>query len=116
MLNGSEIIINGDGKQERDYLYVDDVVKANLNALTKADGNIYNLGTGITTNVIEIFSYLKEITGYKLKPLFGPAKKGEVNRSCLSIEKIKKSWDWKPEYTISQGLENTVRFIEENEI
>jgi UDP-glucose 4-epimerase len=116
MLKNNEVIINGDGNQERDYLYIDDVVNANLHALEKLDSNIYNLGTSIPTNVNEIFEKIKNIIGYKKDPIYGSIKDGEVTRSYLSYKKIKNNWSWSPSTSIDEGLKNTVKYIKDNEV
>ena len=116
MIKNEDIVINGDGKQQRDYLYIDDVVRANLEAIDRLDSNIYNIGTGVTTDVNGIFDKLKNIIGYKKSPNYGPAKEGEVSRSCLSYKKINNNWSWSPEIKIENGLERTVKYIKDNEI
>lgn len=111
MNRGEKVTINGDGKQKRDYLYVDDVVKANEMAIKKMDNQIYNLGTSVATDVNEIFNYLKTLTNFKGEYLHGPSKDGEVSRSTLSFQKIEKNWGWSPIFKLQKGLENTVDYI-----
>ncbi len=116
MLKNEKVIINGDGKQKRDYLYIDDVVRANLLALEKIDNQIYNLGTSIATDVNEIFDNIKLITQYNHAPSYGPPKDGEVSRSTLSFKKIKDSWGWYPETDLITGLKSTVNHISRKEV
>lgn len=111
MLRNEQPVINGDGLQTRDYVFVGDVVEAVMAAASNETNDIYNVGTGIETNVIELFRHLKEITGRNIKEVHAPAKKGEQARSCLKCEKIKKVLKWKPKMTIKEGLSKTVDFF-----
>ncbi len=115
MLKNKVVTINGNGNQERDYLFVDDVVNANLMALDNLDNEVYNLGTSVPTNVNEIFKQLKGIINYKKEPLNGPPKEGEVSRSILSSDKIYKNWGWKPKTSLKEGLIKTVQYISREE-
>ena len=108
MLNGSDPIINGDGKQTRDYVYVGDVVKANLLALDYKDSGIFNVGTGIETDVNQIFRMLKELTGSRCEENHGPAKIGEQRRSVLDYSTIKRVLGWEPSVNLYEGLKKTV--------
>lgn len=114
MLSGDEVIINGDGNQERDFVHVSDCARANLMAATQLDAHgIYNLGSNLGTSVNEIFSELKEITGYAPEPVFGPAKLGETRRIFLSAEKAKRELGWESEVSLSEGLRDTVAYFAE---
>lgn len=111
MLRNEQPVINGDGMQTRDYVFVEDVVNAVMAAISSETSDIINVGTGIETTVIELFRHLKEITGKKIKEVHGPAKKGEQARSCLNCKKIKKVLGWKPGVPIKEGLSKTVDFF-----
>jgi UDP-glucose 4-epimerase len=108
MLNGKTPVINGSGEQERDFVYVTDVARANVLALTRGSGEIFNLGSGIGTSVNSIFAQLREITGSQCEEVHGPAKKGEVFRTYLSWEKAKAGLGWRAEIPLREGLERTV--------
>jgi len=110
MLNNEPIIINGDGNQERDYVYVGDVVAANALAIDKGLWEAYNVGTGIGISVNQIFTDLKGIIGYKLAPNYGPAKKGEIYKIYLDAGKIKQDLGWKPAMPFKDGLQKTVEW------
>jgi UDP-glucose 4-epimerase len=114
MLKGKQPIINGDGKQTRDYVYVQDVVKANLLTLTEAKSSVYNVGTGIETNVNELFSMLNDIIGNDYTKKYGPSAPGEQLRSVITSDKLFENLDWKPSTTIDDGLKYTVLFFENN--
>lgn len=111
MLRGEQPIINGSGEQERDFLYVEDVARANLLALQKEGTGIYNLGWGKGTSVNEIFRLLKELTGYPGKAVHGPPKQGEVFKIYLKAEKARKELGWEPTVPLEEGLKRTVEYF-----
>jgi len=102
--------INGDGKQTRDYVYVDDVVDANLLALRPPLTGPVNIGTGQETDVLTIFELLKEIIGSGIKAIHGPPKKGEQRRSSLDTSRSRKELGWSPRVLLSEGLGKTVDY------
>ncbi|MBI5451872.1 NAD-dependent epimerase/dehydratase family protein [Candidatus Gottesmanbacteria bacterium] len=111
LLNGEIPIINGDGKQTRDYVYVGDVVEANKIALTSSEGGVFNIGTGIETNVLEIYQNIKEITGSSVSAKHGPAKSGEQKRSCLDSRLAAEKLDWKAKINLDEGLKKTIEYF-----
>ncbi len=114
LLSGEQPIINGDGKQTRDYVYVGDVVRANLKALTFNKNEIFNIGTGIETDVNSIFQLLNKLTNRNAEENHGPAKKGEQRRSVISFKKAEEMLGWKPEVDLEEGLKRTVEFFQNN--
>jgi UDP-glucose 4-epimerase len=117
MLAGEQVVINGDGEQTRDYVFVGDCARANL-AVTDQNVaiGIYNIGSGRGTSVNEIFSSLQKITGYKHSPVFGPAKIGETRYIYLSAEKAARELGWKPTVSLDDGLEKTVEYFRVSEL
>ncbi|MFQ5824442.1 MAG: NAD-dependent epimerase/dehydratase family protein [bacterium] len=111
LLMGEQPTINGDGKQTRDYVYVGDLVRANIITLDYSKCDIFNIGTGVETDVNTIFKLINEITGVAKEEFHGPAKAGEQLRSCLSYSKAEKYLGWKPEIELNQGLKNTVEYF-----
>ncbi len=111
MLKGEQPVINGTGKQTRDYVFVGDVVKANLLGLKDKNTDIYNIGTGIETDVNQLFNTLNNIIGKNMEEKHGPAAPGEQMRSVISSQKIFNKFGWKPSTTIAEGLEKTVEFF-----
>jgi UDP-glucose 4-epimerase len=111
MLAGQQPVINGDGLQTRDYVYVQDVVRANILALQPEMKGAYNIGTGIETNVNELFALLNEYTGGGFAEHHAPAKAGEQIRSVLSHTYIKEQFGWQPITSLRQGLAETVDFF-----
>lgn len=111
LLAGEMPVINGDGKQTRDYVYVADVVRANLLALNHTESDYFNVGTGIETDVNEIFQLINVASGANVPENHGPAKPGEQRRSVLSFEKARKHLGWEPQTNLKQGIEQTVTFF-----
>lgn len=112
MLGGEQPMINGDGKQTRDYVYVGDVVAANLRALDYPQNDYFNVGTGIETDVNQLFRILNQATGNRVKELHGAAKAGEQLRSVLSHDKAARLLGWRPKVTLEQGLTQTVQWFQ----
>jgi UDP-glucose 4-epimerase len=106
MIRNETPIIFG-GIQTRDFVFVEDVVNANILALKDVKSSIYNVGTGKETDIIEVFNKLNKYFGNKFEPKYEEMKKGEQKRSCLSFDKIKKRLDWKPRTGIDSGLDKT---------
>jgi len=113
MLNNEQAIINGNGRQTRDFVFVDDVVEANLAVMGQDTQGTYNVGTGIETSVNDLFRILVEQTGSKCKELHGPAKKGEQARSVIDPTKLRQELSWEPRVELSEGLKRTVCFFRE---
>jgi len=113
LLSGDQPVINGDGKQTRDYVYVGDVAQANLKALTYSQNEIFNVGTGLETDVNAIFNHLNRLTGGKAQENHGPAKGGEQMRSVISHAKAKEKMGWQPQMALADGLKETVLFFRE---
>jgi UDP-glucose 4-epimerase len=116
MLKGDQVVINGDGDQERDFVSVADCARANLLALTTENSNtIYNLGEGKGTTVNEVYEELKKITAYPLNAVHGPAKVGETRRIYLEASKAAQELDWRPSVGLAEGLTDTVEYFKEAE-
>jgi len=108
MVRGEPVVINGSGEQERDFLYVSDVVRANLLVQDTLHGQTYNLGTGIGTSVNELFTATSRITGYSREPTHGPPKPGETFKIYLDASKARKELGWEPLVPLEEGLERTL--------
>jgi UDP-glucose 4-epimerase len=116
MLSGKEVVINGDGDQTRDFVYVGDIARANLDSLSSIVKNeIFNLGSGKGTSVNQIFAQLQRITGYTEFPIHGPAKIGEVRHIYLDASKAAEMLGWTPTIQMKKGLECTVEYFQESE-
>ncbi len=109
---GDQVVINGDGEQQRDFVYVADCARANLAALyLNSQSGIFNLGSSRGTSVNEIFSELARITGYRRDPIHGPAKVGETRRIFLDASKAERELGWRPRVGLRQGLGHTVDYF-----
>lgn len=111
LLRGQDCFINGDGKQTRDYVFVDDVVQANVKAVTYQKNGIFNVGTGKETSVVELFEALKKITGVNQPNNHKEAAPGEQMRSVVGTALIEKELGWKRNYDLESGLEKTVNWF-----
>ncbi len=132
MLSGEAPTIFGDGEQLRDYVFVEDVVKANLLAMralgrvarpaagktssprwpaTSIDDRAYNIGTGVGTSVNELFSRLARLTGFRGKPRRGPERPGELRRIFLDGSKAREELGWEPSIELEEGLRRTVNSL-----
>jgi len=115
LLAGEQPVINGDGRQTRDYVFVDDVVEANVRALNCSISGAFNIGTGIETNVNQLFRMLVEITGKTMAEVHGPPKAGEQKRSVLNCQKASNLLKWKPKVSLMDGLRQTVEYFKKEE-
>ncbi len=115
LVNGEIPTINGDGLKTRDFVNVTDVVKSNLAALEfKGDSVTVNIGTGIETNINEIFQHLKNTSGTTLEAIHGPDKKGEQQRSVLDNSFARETLNWSPTINIQDGLNQTYTYFLNN--
>lgn len=111
MLRGEKVTIFGDGEYIRDYIYVDDVVRANILAIEKGKNMVLNIGTGRGTTVNELFKMLKDIIGYTDEPVYAPPRKGDVRKSVLDCSKAKQILGWEPKVSLEEGLRRTVEYF-----
>jgi len=107
---GKAPVINGDGKQTRDYVFVGDVVKANVAALETDYVGPVNIGTGIETDVVTICEELRRGMGSSIEAVHGPAKPGEQRRSCLDASLAARVLRWKAETSLRDGLAKTIAY------
>jgi UDP-glucose 4-epimerase len=111
MLSGKHPMINGEGKQTRDYVFVADVADANLRALKHPASGIFNVGTGVENDVNVIFRELRKHLAPDCPENHGAAKAGEQKRSVISYAKIEKAMGWKPTVQLAEGLKLTAEFF-----
>jgi UDP-glucose 4-epimerase len=109
--SGQQPVINGDGKQTRDYVFVGDVARANLTALQTEYTGPINIGTGIETDVNQLSDHLRRLTGSSLPDVHGPAKPGEQRRSVLSWKRAARVLGWRPQVALEEGLRQTVDYF-----
>ncbi len=114
LIRKEQTVINGDGAQTRDYTYVSDVVRANVLALGIEGSVVYNIGTGIETDVNTVFRILRDRLAPDAKEHHGPAKTGEQRRSVISCAKIRRERKWEPEVALADGLQQTADYFQRN--
>jgi len=114
-LEDQQPVINGDGLQTRDFVYVGDLVAANLLALDYPREGIFNIGTGRETGILTIYQELQKITGSSLGPAHGPAKPGEQRRSALDSTRAGEMLGWQPRVSLADGLARTVAAFRERQ-
>jgi UDP-glucose 4-epimerase len=111
LLAGEQPVINGDGKQTRDYVFVGDVAQANLAALAVEYTGPLNIGTGSETTVTQLFTTLQTLTGSAALESHGPAKPGEQRRSVLAWTRAAHVLHWRPTVGLEDGLRQTVTYF-----
>jgi len=114
MLRGERPTIFGDGSKTRDYVFVDDIVEANVALLDKADGEVLNLGRGEPVSDYRIFELVSKATGYGNDPQYAAVRRGEVQHIALSAARARSLIGWTPKISLDQGIERTVAFIKES--
>jgi UDP-glucose 4-epimerase len=116
MLRDQPVTIFGTGEQVRDYVHVSDCARANVMALGKGSGRVFNLGSSTGTSVNEIFALLKKITGYEYDAKYAPAKLGETFRIYLNAERARLELGWTPTIGLEDGLRQTVDYTRQAEL
>jgi UDP-glucose 4-epimerase len=115
MLQDEPVTIYGDGEQTRDYVYVGDVVRANLAAVKSSVSGAFNIGTGVETSVNTLFRTLAEAAGSRRDPTYGAARPGEQLRSVISPARAAKELPWQPQVSLADGLAQTYGFFRDRE-
>jgi UDP-glucose 4-epimerase len=116
-MNNQPPRIHGDGEQTRDFTYIDDVVEATLLAafMAKAEGQVYNVGTGRETTINQLARIIIEITGAEVEPSYIDRRDiDNIRRRVVNIEKIRRELRWAPSVTVEQGLRRTYQWLKEN--
>jgi UDP-glucose 4-epimerase len=111
VLEGRRPTVFGDGEQTRDYVYVGDVVAANLAAAASQATGAFNIGTGRQTSVLDLVRLLSEIGGRELDPEMAPARSGEVQHIALDYTRAREELGWEPKVELRDGLERTLEAV-----
>lgn len=104
-------IIYGDGTKIRDYVYISDVVAANVAALDRGAGEIFNISSGVQTTDREVFELVRDLLGKSVEPKYVPVRAGEIDRICLDISKAGQLLRWKPVVSLAEGARYTVEYF-----
>ncbi|MDR1244341.1 MAG: NAD-dependent epimerase/dehydratase family protein [Endomicrobium sp.] len=111
MLKNEDIMVFGDGKQMRDYVYVFDVVDANVKSLTKGKNEVINIGTSKATSVNKLVEVMSRVSGYKKKAIHKPKRGGELFKSFLNINRARKVLEWSPKINLDRGIKITLEYF-----
>ena len=117
LLNDEQPTINGDGKQSRDFTYIENVIEANLKACLASSeyaGEAFNIAYGGREYLIDIYYALTKALGKDIEPIFGPDRKGDIKHSNADISKAQKMLGYDPEYDFEQGLNEAIEWYKNN--
>ena len=117
LLNGQIPTINGDGKQSRDFTYIENVIEANLKACLapeEASGEAFNIAYGGREYLIDIYYGLTKALKVDVEPNFGPERAGDIKHSNADISKAKKLLDYEPEWSFDRGIDAAIEWYKEN--
>lgn len=112
MLAGVQPVIYGDGKKIRDYVYISDVVAANVAALERGANQIFNISSGVETPDLEVFERVRELLGKQVEPRYVPRRPGEIDKICLDISKAARLLGWAPQVFLTDGARQTVAYFQ----
>jgi UDP-N-acetylglucosamine/UDP-N-acetylgalactosamine 4-epimerase len=117
LLNDEKPTINGDGKQSRDFTYIENVIEANLKACKashEAAGQAYNIAVGGRETLNDIYIQMMNLLGKDIQPIYGPERKGDIKHSNADISKAKEMLGYEPEWSFEQGLLAAIDWYKEN--
>lgn len=118
LLMDEQPTINGDGKQSRDFTYIENVIEANLKACkadSRAAGEVYNIASGGREYLIDIYYELASALGKNIEPIFGPERKGDIKHSNADITKAEKMLGYAPEWNFKRGIQAAIDWYKENQ-
>ena len=117
LLNNEQPIINGDGKQSRDFTYIENVIEANLKACiapSEAAGQAFNIAYGGREYLIDIYYELTKILDKDIEPIFGPERIGDIKHSNADISKAKELLGYDAEWSFEKGIKGAIEWYREN--
>ncbi len=117
LMNDERPVINGDGRQSRDFTYIENVIEANLKACAAshdAAGEVFNIAYGGRENLVDIYYMLTKALGKDIEPNFGPERAGDIKHSNADISKAEKMLGYEPEYDFERGLNEAIAWYKEN--
>ena len=110
-LKHGPVRIDWDGEQKKDYVFVEDVARANVLALEHGENDIFCLGTGRGVSVNELYNTLAKIIGYKIEIVRAPKRPGDIYLAYFNCAKVERVLGWKPQVTLEEGIEKTVEYF-----
>jgi len=113
LLDGKPPIIYGDGEQTRDFIFVADVVRANILAMESSVSGVFNVAGGRRISLNELAASLSEITGISERPIYGPSRPGDVRDSLADITPAGEAFGFSPRHPFDEGLRETVEWFKE---
>lgn len=111
LLRGDVPTINGDGSHTRDYVFVDDVVKANILTMSYPDSDYFNISTATETSNLEVYQLIASLSDINTPPVFGPERPQDIRRSSLSNRKARERLLWSPQTKLKEGIEQTINYF-----
>lgn len=117
LVQGEQPVIYGDGKQSRDFTYVENVVEANLKACYaphEAAGEVFNIACGTQEQLIDVYKALTEALGKNVEPQYAPSRKGDIKCGVADISKARRLLGYDPEYSFERGLKEAIGWYKEN--
>ena len=117
LLNNEQPTINGDGKQSRDFTYIENVIEANLKALkanSEFAGEAFNIAYGGREYLIDVYHHLADALNKDIEPIFGPERAGDIKHSNADISKAEKMLDYSPDYSFEMGIKEAIEWYKEN--
>ncbi|MGI6551868.1 MAG: NAD-dependent epimerase/dehydratase family protein [Clostridia bacterium] len=110
LMKGEAPCVFGDGEQTRDFVYVEDVVRANLLALYRGSGQVLNIGTGVPSTINELVSLIKKMGPFSVESRFAAKRTGDIRESYLDPGKAKEVLGWTAQTSLAEGIEKTLRY------
>ena len=117
LLAGEQCVINGDGRQSRDFTYIDNVIEANLKACladSSAAGEAYNIAYGGREYLIDIYEGLCRALDIEREPIYGPDRAGDIKHSNADISKARANLGYDPEWSFERGIKEAIQWYKEN--
>lgn len=117
LLDDEQPTINGDGKQSRDFTYIENVIEANLKAFKAGSqyaGEAFNIAYGGREYLIDLYHHLAQSLGKDIDPIFGPERAGDIKHSNADISKAREMLDYSPEYSFEKGISEAIEWYKDN--
>ncbi|OXS55917.1 UDP-glucose 4-epimerase [Cohnella sp. CIP 111063] len=114
LLRGENVVIYGDGNHSRDFIYVKDIVSANLQAITLGTNRVYNISCSRQTSINQLLETMCELTGRPFQPTYCPARTGDIVHSRMDNYKARHELGWEPKYSLEHGLEEMINYYFKN--